>query len=446
MLNRHSLFWKLVGVLALFCLLVVSFNVDIERRLNEATSRLPRSVQDVLHGYADEADAILRLQGPDALAQYLRELRSREGVWAAVVDAEQRSLSSEPLTEEEWERLSFVRPLDGLMGRPGSQPTFFVPFDSGKSRLVMELPDRLNPRANLALWKTSLTRVLPTGLAVVLGILLYRLFIAPLVALRRQANALSENDLTARAGARMTRRKDELGELARAFDHMADRLEATVSYQRRLLRDLSHELRTPLSRLRAASERAEDGDALRVRLDREVEIMQRLVENSLELAWMDSERPRLEVEPIRISQLWEMLAEDAAFETGIVRSRLKCEVDDDCIVSANLSSLAQALENLLRNAIRHSPEEGCIALRGVRKAEAWHLMLVDQGPGVDEDRLEFMFEPFARLDSARPGDGGFGLGLSIARRAIELQGGQLWATNREHGGLAMHIQLPVAGR
>ena len=185
-------------------------------------------------------------------------MQEREQIWAVVVDAHKRSLSSRPLSAEQAQRLDFVRKLDFSVGRPGATPTFYIPFNAGEARLVMELPQRLNPRRYNMLWEALLQRVLPAVLAVLVALLLYRLLIAPLAILRRQAAALSAGDLSARLGAQVTGRRDELGELARTFDHMAERLDGTVAFQRQLLRDLSHELRTPLARLRVAGESEQD--------------------------------------------------------------------------------------------------------------------------------------------------------------------------------------------
>ena len=99
-----------------------------------------------------------------------------------------------------------------------------------------------------------------------------------------------------------------------------------------------------------------------------------------------------------------------------------------------------AAENILRNAIRHSPPEGIVSLDGRREGNMWHLWLDDQGAGVAPEELERIFAPFTRLDGSRPGDGGFGLGLSIARNALRLQGGSLWAENHG-GGLRVHVRL-----
>ena len=179
---------------------------------------------------------------------------------------------------------------------------------------------------------------------------------------------------------------------------------------------------------------------MRERLDREVYDMQKLLEDTLDLAWMDTEQPQLLTEPVLVLSVWEALCQDSCFESGWDPSRLRCSLDTTCVVQAHLDSLAQALENLLRNAIRHSPVDGNISLDGWREGDHWHLRLSDQGPGVPHDALDRIFKPYQRLADS---GAGFGLGLAIARRAIELQGGRLWACNG-HPGLHLHLLLPIA--
>lgn len=136
-----------------------------------------------------------------------------------------------------------------------------------------------------------------------------------------------------------------------------------------------------------------------------------------------------------------MLRENAGFETGWSIERMPCELPADCRVLGNLNGLAQALENILRNAIRHSPEGGVVRLAGRREGEQWLLWVEDQGPGVAESELENIFRPFTRLSAARPGGDGFGLGLAIARSMIATQGGRLWAENARPGlRLKLHLQ------
>jgi two-component system sensor histidine kinase PfeS len=207
----------------------------------------------------------------------------------------------------------------------------------------------------------------------------------------------------------------------------------TVALQQQLLRDLSHELRTPLSRLRVACESEQDLEQLRERISREVDGMQRLVEDALQLAWLDTERTPLPDEAIQVQALWEMLTENACYESSWPASQLHCAVDASCWVRGHLNTLAQALENILRNAIRHSPQGGAVMFGGRRDGDFWHLWLEDEGGGVADEDLERIFAPFIRLDGSRPGEGGFGLGLSIARNAVQRQGGRLWAENAGRG-------------
>lgn len=440
---RHSLFWKLAGVLALFCLLLVALYADLGRRINEATQHLSVPVKATLSGYARQAERAWREEGSAGLDVFLDDLRAREGIWAVVVDSQQRSLSSHDLDDEERSRLHFMRRLDWSVGRPGGRPTFYMPFEQADGRLVMELPHRLNPRSEREIWDLLVQRIMPVMLALLLGLVLYRSLIAPLGILRRQAQALSVGDLSARSGARVARRKDELGELARTFDHMAERLGTTVEYQRRLLRDLSHELRTPLSRLRVASETTQDVESMRQRLERELQCMDQLIGDTLELVWLDTERPNLPLAPIDIGRLWDVLRENACFESGWSLERLPCELPADCRVLGHLNGLAQALENILRNAIRHSPEDGVVRLTGRREGPLWHLWIEDQGSGVEEAELERIFQPFSRLNAARPGGEGFGLGLSIARSVLHSQGGAIWAESALPG-LRVHLTLPAS--
>jgi two-component system sensor histidine kinase PfeS len=430
--SRHSLFWRLAGVLALFSLLVLSLQADLGQLIRERHSYLSEPAKVLLREYGRQAEKAWKTHGARGVDAFLAELREREQIWAAVVSGHD-SLSSQPLADEERLRLDFVRRLDGGLGRPSGWPTLYIPFSDDSARLVMELPKRLNPRQYLGVWDLLLERVLPTCLAVLLGLMLYHLLIAPLVALRRQANALSAGDLSARCGPRVTRRRDELGELGRAFDQMAERLEHTVGHQRQLLRDLSHELRTPLARLSVAGECVDDLESLRERLAREAQVMQRLVDDTLELVWMDTERPQPPLEEIHVPALWEVIREDACFESGWSAERLPCELPADCRVRGHLNGLARALENILRNAIRHSPEGGVVRLGGLREGSHWLLWVEDQGGGVPVGQLQTIFRPFTRLNASRPGGDGFGLGLAIARGTLRMQGGELWAENGRDG-------------
>jgi len=161
--------------------------------------------------------------------------------------------------------------------------------------------------------------------------------------------------------------------------------------------------------------------------------MQHLAHNTLELAWLDSEQPRFECQPVEIEALWEVLCEDACFESGWPRERIRSELPEGCQVLGNLNALAQAMENVLRNAIRHSPAQGTVCLKAERTEDWWTLSIEDQGPGVAESALQVIFRPFSRLSTARPGGNGFGLGLAIAKGMVHMQAGRIWAENSKPG-------------
>ena len=438
--GRYSLLWRLTGILALFCLLLALLNVDAVRYLLQATTYLPEATRTALLKYSEEMEHAWLDDGAAGLEHALVRLRSQEQVWAVVVNDRGQPLVAGTLAEREQRRLRFARPLDGHFGRPDVVPILELPFAAGSMRLVMELPARLNPRKYQELWETLLQRILPVMLAGLLGVLLYRLLIAPLTHLRDQAMALSDGELTARVCPDLAGRLDELGQLSGAFNQMAGRLQDALIFQRHLLRDLSHELRTPLSRLRVASEQPLDTSHLKSRLEQELEVMERLISDSLELIWLDSECLSLPLESINVVQLWDVLCENACFESGWAASRLLCDLPTDCCVMGNLNGLARAMENILRNAIRYSPEGGVVRLGGQRQDACWHLWIEDQGPGVEEAELEQIFQPFMRLNAARPGGEGFGLGLAIARSALRLQGGEIWA-DVQSNGLRLSLRL-----
>ena len=443
--GKQSVFWKLACLLVAFCLLMIWLSWSWGRYMDKRTGFLSEDARSTLVRYAGEAERAWETGQQTGVDQWLQALGQTERSWVGVIGRDLQSLSSYPLSEAENQRLTFLRGLDWPISHlKTTRPWLKVPFpvDSSAGSLVIELPQRFMPGRSQMIWRIVTNGVIPGLFTLLLCVGLYRLLIVPLNHLRDQAHAWRADQLGARLSSQTTSRQDELGDLGRAFDQMSERLQSTVSQQQQLLRDVSHELRTPLSRLRVACDTEQGLEALRERLSREVDGMQRLVEDTLQLAWLDAERGPLPVEDIQIQALWEMISENACFESGWSPERLPCWVDEHCWVRGHLNSLAQALENVLRNAIRHSPADGVVSLGGQREGSEWHLWLDDQGGGVAPEELERIFAPFIRLDGSRPGDGGFGLGLSIARNAMRLQGGSLWAQNTEQG-LRVHIRLPA---
>ena len=442
--GRHSLFWKLALLLCLSAVFTVVLSGWLLRTVGEQVVLLDEPAKVVMREYAAQAEDAWHRGGAEGVSAWLQQLRRREPGDAMVVDASDHSLSGRPLTESQRAGLRFQRELDWRMSfRSTSMPYIGVPFPDNPEagRLVMQLPPRFMPGRNWPLWQTLLVVVLPALLAMLAGGLLYWRTMVPLRLLRARVRRF-QDDPEARVGPGLAARRDEFGDLGRRFDRMAERVAQVLGSQRQLLHDMSHELRTPLSRLSVALEGDLSEQDLRRRVAREVTAMRELVSDTLSLAWHDTEQRGTATEPLSPLAVWDLVVDNAAFESGWPARCFPCRLPADARVAGNLNDLAQALENLVRNAVRHSPPEGPVRLDGRREGDCWHLWISDRGPGVPDDRLDSIFEPFVRLDQARSAGSGFGLGLSIARRAVHRQGGRLWAEN-SHPGLRVHLCLPA---
>jgi len=279
----------------------------------------------------------------------------------------------------------------------------------------------------------------------------------PIVRLRAATRQLAAGDLTARSGAPASKARDEIAGLMRDFDAMAERLEMLVKAQSRLLNDISHELRSPLARLNVAlglaRQRAsvESADMLD-RIELEASRLNELIGRILTLARLEDGEQRVPQTPVPLGELVANVAEDAEFEAQERHCHVHTSIPEgDWGVRGNDSLLHSAVENVVRNAIRYTAEGSSVEIGLTCEersggAEAV-LRVTDSGPGVPEDSLAKLFEPFYRLDDARGRlTGGVGLGLAITERAVRFHGGKVSAFNRAEGGLMVEIRLPLIAR
>tara|TARA_R110002094_G_scaffold20630_9_gene32158 strand:+ start:744 stop:2126 length:1383 start_codon:yes stop_codon:yes gene_type:complete len=314
--------------------------------------------------------------------------------------------------------------------------------DSGPLRSVLILRAPRIPLVNLLgdnFW-------LRAGLAtLVSGLLCYvvsRLLTRRLAAVRGAARKLAAGDLQARISVREAG-GDETDDLARDFNHMARLLEERISAQKQLLSDVSHELRSPLARLQVALGLAEQNPANATaqlpRITREAQRLESLVAELLE---SQAERSDLE-QHIDLVALLDELCADARFEVGDINRVKFHSAVEEALVVGNGTQLRKAFDNVLRNACSYSPAQTVIDVQLRKTATRYEVVIADQGPGVPEEDLARLFEPFYRVDTARARQtGGHGLGLSIARQALMMHGGTIDARNTRPG-LAMRISLPA---
>lgn len=440
-MNRR-LFWKLCLGVALGSVALFWVIARLSGQAEEQMSFIDAEHQQTLRQYAEQAEAVHRAGDAQALQQWLQGVQQREQTWAAIVEPRLQALAGSELSER------FLREFS--LGRDPSwkihlyfqdNPIMDVPFADGQRHFLIQLPQRMRPGHYWYPARLLLELVLPLVLLVIGCLLLYRHLMQPLNRLEQATRQFSEGDYSARAGALLGSRRDELAGLAETFDAMAERIGGLIIDQRRRLAEMSHELRTPLARIEMAVSLAEQGAdpaVLMPRMRQECAAMRRLVEDALTLSWLETEQPRLRDETLDLTDLLDSILDDARFEypdRGI-ETQLPAEAE---LVGSCHRALGQAIENIVRNALDHTPAGGRVRVQLFSEPQAYRLDIIDEGPGVPSQWLERIFQPFERLSAARSG---FGLGLALAQRQVCAIGGRLAARNHEQGGLCMSIWLP----
>jgi two-component system sensor histidine kinase CpxA len=314
--------------------------------------------------------------------------------------------------------------------------------------IVWEAPVRLGGGLFKTRFLLRLLSLIVTGGIVCVWLTWY--ITLPIRTLREATRRFSHGDLATRVSdARELRRGDELSDLASDFDDMAARIEELVKAQQQLLADISHELRSPLARLSLALDLARrrlgEGIPEHQRIEREIQRLNDLIRRLLTLAQLQSDPSRSQVETVDLRSLVREIANDASFESEAENKKVVVKGDCGASVRGNASLLRSAIENVVRNAVRYSPEGTEVGIDMHDMSENRVVITVrDQGPGVPAASLHRLFDPFFRVDPARDRDsGGVGLGLAIVRQASLFHGGNVTAQNRPEGGLMVRLEFPV---
>jgi two-component system, OmpR family, sensor kinase len=272
----------------------------------------------------------------------------------------------------------------------------------------------------------------------------------PIVTLRDGLNALAHGDFRIRIGDRFGGRQDEISNLGLDFDATASKLQALQDVQQRLYHDVSHELRSPLSRIQFAigvlRQNPVKLEAMLTRIDREIGRLDLLVDEILTLAKLDSGHiSSFEENKIDIIDILAAIVDDAAFEAKAKEVSVVLDGVQSFVCDINGELIYRALENVVRNAVKYTSPGTSVtvtaALIESQSRKSLRIGVCDQGYGVPEEELGRIFEPFQRgADAAHVS--GHGLGLTIARRAIEIQGGKIVAEVNDDGGLTVVIDIP----
>jgi signal transduction histidine kinase len=278
------------------------------------------------------------------------------------------------------------------------------------------------------------------------GVLCWLAWVGVVSPIRRIAASIAlfgQGNLSTRV---QSRRQDEIGQLARSFDQMAGRLQKLIVSERRMLGDISHELRSPLARLKFAIKLARispDSEAALDRIERDVDRITALVADIVEFNFIKSGPAAQELEIVHAADIMDEVIRDCAVEAEVRGCRIAVDGQFAGEVSGNSELLRRAVENVLRNGIRYSPEHSTIDVAIAENSSTATISIRDYGPGVPEDALTHIFDPFFRVEEARNAmGGGSGLGLSIAKQAVKVHRGTITAENASPG-LRVQISIPL---
>ncbi len=461
----RSLFLKVFLWFWLAMVVVITvFAVTTHLTRSPDSFRPPQFIESVLSGYARNAAATYEHDGAAGLEEYLRHIRNETSTRNQLFDASGAELTGADAPQR-------VREVAAQVAQNG-QP-FFRDVDGGmlevrpvetragvRYAFVTYMPMGPPPVRRHVFWILSdnswslLARVLAVVLAAgALCYLLARYIVTPVVKLREVTRQVTGGDLSARVGPHLGGRRDELAAMGHDFDEMASRVETLVGAQTRLLRDISHELRSPLARLvvaldlaRKRAGAAATGDLDRI--EREAKRLNEMIGQLLALSRWESHGDCVRAEKFDLAALVREVAADADFEAQGRNCSVVFDECDTCETRGTPQLLRSAVENVVRNAVRYTPEGTTvrISLRCLRAGSAAEAIINvrDEGAGVPEEALKDIFRPFYRMDDSRTREtGGTGLGLAITERAVRLHGGTVKAANVPGGGFVVELRLPV---
>lgn len=279
--------------------------------------------------------------------------------------------------------------------------------------------------------------------SLVFSILLARYLVHPIRLLRDGLRSVAHGRFDLNVSEQMGHRRDELGQLGTEADRMGRQVGQLMESQKRLLHDISHDLRSPLARVQVAidlvRQQPERYEEMLGRLEHETKRLDRLIGEVLTLARLESGVPLPQNDYIDLAELLSSLVDDACFEAPDRRITFDNQVHEECLLSCRGELLHRAFENLVRNAMQHTPENAEVEV-GLRHTDGYYLITIrDHGPGIRPELLSQVFEPFHHAENTR----GHGLGLAIARRALEAHQGTLRAENHPQGGLLLTAALPA---
>jgi signal transduction histidine kinase len=427
----RSLYVRVVGALLATLLLSMMAFFAISDYIERTTTERVYDMMDQLQ--LEEAIELHQSGGAPAVASYMQRLDRVFGGQHYVLDADGMDLATG------------ANRRDLIMAQP--QPRSFRRNMNGRFIINRSSPDgrywfAVLSRPAFRRWTYYPYYYLVLGATVLLSSLWAIGVIRPIRKIAATVDSFGRGDLKARV---QISRSDEIGGLAASFNDMADRLEASLAGQKRLLQDIAHELRSPLARLNFAVElarNAPDRNAAIDRVKRDINRLCSLVGELLEMTRVEGDPQSRKTEPVPLADVVLDTIQDCNVEAQIRNCSIQVACDSEAVVVGDRELLRRAVENVVRNAVRYAPNGSTVEVATFSSESAAVVTVRDHGPGVPEAKLPYIFDPFFRVEESRECvTGGIGLGLSIARRAIQLHQGTITAENSSPG-LRVQITIP----
>ncbi len=484
---RHRLILKIMVIFWLTTIAVIVANIYITKEI-VVTEYKTDQLRDKLRDLSKEAVFIYESEGKIALKRWYQDLSDEEELRVVLLDDQQRPIaklkrrkhkehdkndhrddsedsedsdghydSDQQVTssDSQWNNSSNEakdeRAIERKPRRFGLDQHMLTFADqnivsaSGESYTLRVLPSpylrsTFNPES------LHLYRLGASFLIILLGSWwLARSVSKPVDSLRKASTEIADGNFQVRVSKHLGGRKDELGQLGQSFDHMASKIESLIGSQKQLFRDISHEIRTPLTRQKIAIELARDSaktEPMLLKIEQQNQVIEDLIENLLTLMQLEDNKVK-ETTALDLSDVIHAVIGDAELNLNAKHLMLEEALANHLPSKGDSRLLARALENLLINAIKFSPEHSTIFITGKISGDQIVITVSDEGPGIPEQELSNIMDAFYRADKSRHNStGGFGLGLAITDKIIKQHGGGLHLENKTPCGLNATITLP----
>ena len=418
------------------------------------TRRSMRDLSQVIQN-APRAVDTFEQSGPAALAAMFQNTEKNSGIEPTLFDENGRELSGRAVPPGAVELVATTaqsREMEVNFGRNMLVARPVVGPKGSRYTYVAYIP---RPPFQLSLQSLAIRLLIVLVIGGIFCYWLARYLTTPLFKLRTTTNQLAEGDFSARVATNLSKRRDEVGQLGRDFNTMAERLESMVKAQQRLLGDISHELRSPLARLGVALGLARQRSGPEAtghldRIERESDNLNEMISQLLTLTRLESGTDGRKRSEVDLDALVREVSDDADFEARSLNRSVQVVASDKCSINGVEDLLRSAVENVVRNAVRFTPEGTAVEV-ALRKQNGSGdnfavISVRDRGHGVPAESLEKIFRPFYRTEDARDrqSGGGTGLGLAITERAVRMHGGTVQAANSPEGGLAVEMRFHLS--